>query len=106
MAPQWRLPVCGSAGENPTANDVLHTFTIVTGLPNDLVSPIHNRMPVILLREAWHRWLGEEEAGADELLALLRPYPADLLRAYPVGQRVGNVKNNDPALLDPVVLAA
>ena len=88
------------------AGDVLHTFTIITGPPNELVAPIHNRMPVILPPEAWHRWLGEEEAGADELLALLRPYPAELMRAYPIGQGVGNVRNNDPTLLNPLVLAA
>ena len=63
-------------------------------------------MPVILPREAWRRWLSKEEAGVDELLALLHPYPAELMRAYPVGQRVGNVRNNDPALLDRLVLAA
>ena len=88
------------------AGDVLHTFSIITGPPNELVAPIHNRMPVIMPPGAWHRWLGEEEADADELLALLQPYPAELMRAYPVGQRVGNVRNNDPTLLDPLVLAA
>ena len=64
------------------AGDVMHTFTIITGPPNELVAPIHIRMPVIVPREAWRRWLGEEEAGADELLAPLWPYPADLMRAY------------------------
>jgi putative SOS response-associated peptidase YedK len=63
-------------------------------------------MPIILPREAWRRWLGEDDAGIEELLGLLQPYPADLMRAYPVGDRVGNVRNNDPALLDPVVLVA
>jgi len=63
-------------------------------------------MPVILPPAAWRAWLGEEGAGPDELLALLLPYPAELMRAYAVGQRVGNVKNNDPALLQPAVLTA
>jgi hypothetical protein len=40
------------------------------------------------------------------LLALLQPYQADLMRAYLLGQRVGDVRNNDPALLNPLVLAA
>jgi len=56
-------------------------------------------MPVILRPAAWRLWLGEEEADADELLGLLRPYPVDLMRAYPVGVRVGGVRNNDPELL-------
>jgi putative SOS response-associated peptidase YedK len=59
-------------------------------------------MPVILPREAWRRWLGEDEAGVDELLAMLRPYPAELMCAYPVARRVGNVRNNDPDLLTPL----
>jgi putative SOS response-associated peptidase YedK len=64
-------------------------------------------MPVILPREKWATWLGELDADADELRwMILRPYPADLMRAYPVGVRVGNVRNNDAALLDEISLAA
>ena len=44
--------------------------------------PIHNRMPVILPREARAKWLGEESAHWDELLALLKPYLAERMRAY------------------------
>ena len=51
-------------------------------------------------------WLGEREASADELLRMLRPYPAAQMRAYPVGVRVGNVRNNDAALLDETSIAA
>jgi putative SOS response-associated peptidase YedK len=94
---RWRDPIAG---------DVLHSFTIITGPPNELVSPIHNRMPIILPPEAWGLWLGEARADIEQLVGLLRPYPADLMRAYPVGKRVGSVRNNDPALLDPLVMAA
>jgi putative SOS response-associated peptidase YedK len=73
---------------------------------NELVAPIHGRMPVILPEEAWRCWLGEDKAEIEELLDLLRPYPSELMRVYPVGKRVGNVGNNDPALLDPMTLAA
>jgi putative SOS response-associated peptidase YedK len=90
---RWTAPEDGAA---------LHSFTVITGLPNELLAPIHNRMPVILPRETWRRWLGEDRAETDELLALLRPYPAAAMRAYPVGTRVGNVRNNDPELLTPV----
>jgi putative SOS response-associated peptidase YedK len=51
----------------------IRTSTIITGEPNDLVAPIHNRMPVILRHEAWSTWLGEEPASTNELLALLKP---------------------------------
>src|SRR4051812_21935062 len=101
-ARRWRWALEG-AGQRVKA---VQTFTIITGPPNELVAPIQNRMTVILPPEAWRMWLGEEGAEPDELLALLLPHPAVLMRAYAVGQRVGNVKNNDPALLQPAVLAA
>jgi putative SOS response-associated peptidase YedK len=87
--------------------DAVQTFTIVTTTPNDLCASIHDRMPVILPREKWATWLGEHEANPDELRwMILRPYPADLMRAYPVGPRVGNVRNNDADLLDEISVAA
>ncbi len=50
---------------------------------------------------------GEREADADKLRwMILRPYPAALMRAYPVGTRVGNVRNNDAGLLDEISIAA
>ena len=67
----------------------------------------HDRMPVVLPRERWATWLGEREADPDELRwMVLRPYPAALMRANPVDVRVGNVRNNDAALLEEISLAA
>jgi putative SOS response-associated peptidase YedK len=87
--------------------DTLQSFTIITTVPNALCAPIHDRMPAILPRDKWGTWLGEREAEADELRwMVLRPYPAELMRAYPVGSDVGNVKNNEPALLDEIRIAA
>ena len=71
---RWKTPADGS---------ILRSFTIVTGAPNALCEPIHDRMPVILPPSAWPTWLGETDATPEELLALLRPYPAELMRAYP-----------------------
>jgi putative SOS response-associated peptidase YedK len=89
------------------AGGVLHSFTIITTAPNKLCGAIHDRMPVILPREKWATWLGGREADADELRwMILRPHSAELMRAYPVGQAVGNVRNNDPALLNQISLAA
>jgi putative SOS response-associated peptidase YedK len=87
---------------NPADGSILRSFTLVTGLPNALCQPIHERMPVILPKSAWPLWLGEEEAHPTELLALLQPYPAELMRAYPIGPAVGNVNNDEPGLLDAV----
>jgi putative SOS response-associated peptidase YedK len=86
---------------DPQDGAALRTLTVITGPPNELVAPIHNRMPVILPRRVWRSWLGEAPAEPDELQAFLRPYPAAAMRAYPVAARVGNVRNNGPELLTP-----
>jgi putative SOS response-associated peptidase YedK len=79
----------------------VQTFSIITGPPNELVASIHNRMPVILRPDRWATWLWEHEVDTDELRwMILRPYPAELMRAYPVDVRVGNVRNNGPELLN------
>ena len=61
-----------------------------------------NRMPVILDPSSWPNWLGEELAAADDLKAMLVPYPAAGMTCWPVSKRVSNVKNNDPSLVYPV----
>ena len=72
----------------------------MTGEPNELIAPIHNRMPVILPPEAWPAWLGEIPASPIELQALLRPFPVAGMRVNPVSTRVNSVKNDDAALID------
>jgi len=58
--------------------------------------------PVVLEPAAWPTWLGEEPADAPHLKALLAPYPSEEMVAWPVSPRVGNVKNNDPSLIEPI----
>jgi putative SOS response-associated peptidase YedK len=57
---------------------------------------------VILAPEAWPAWLGEEPADEAQLKSLLAPYPSDGMISWPVSTRVGNVKNNDPSLIELV----
>jgi hypothetical protein len=47
-------------------------------------------------------WLGEEPAGPDELKALLTPFPSEEMTCWPVSSRVGNVRNNDASLIEPI----
>ena len=61
-------------------------------------------MPVILKPEDWPLWLGEQSADVLELKALLAPYPSDDMVCWPVSPRVGNVKNNDSGLIEPIDL--
>ena len=63
------------------------------------MEPIHHRMPVLVEPRDFERWLDPDEQ--DRLpVDLLRPYPAEKMVAWPVGDRVGNVRNNDPQLLE------
>lgn len=63
---------------------------------------LHDRMPVILAENDWPKWLGEEPASEQDLLALLKPCPDETLKIWPVDRMVGNVKNNGPQLVLPV----
>ena len=69
---------------------------------NELCAEPHNRMPVVLGPETWPAWLGEEPADPRQLKAMLAPYPSEEMTYWPVGTRVGNVKNNDPSLIEPI----
>jgi len=88
----------------PKEGAALETFTILTTDPNALMEPIHNRMPVILEPRDYSRWLDTGGPDSDDWtrppVDLLRPYPAEKMVAWPVSDRVGNVRNNDPELLE------
>ncbi|HZC96228.1 MAG TPA: SOS response-associated peptidase family protein, partial [Bradyrhizobium sp.] len=60
--------------------------------------------PAVLKPEAWPLWLGEQPAEPAQVKALLAPYPPDGMACWPVSPRVGNVKNNDPSLMEPINL--
>ena len=77
------------------------TFTILTTQPNDLVAPIHNRMPVILPDDAYEQWLSNAVAP-ESLLSLLTPYPAEAMAAYPVSRLVNSPHHDTPAVLEPL----
>lgn len=78
------------------------TFAILTTQPNALMAPIHNRMPVILPREAEAAWLGADAGAIEQLVALLHPYPAEAMTAYPVSRAVNSPANDTLAVLAPV----
>ncbi|MBP2299906.1 SOS response-associated peptidase [Azospirillum picis] len=88
--------------KDPATGEWLHTFTIITTTANDATRDVHDRMPVILPPADWPAWLGEEEAGDDRLVGLMRPYPADRTRLWPVHRDVGNVRNDRVDLIEPI----
>jgi len=77
------------------------TFAILTTDANDLLAPIHDRMPVILDPDDYDLWL-DHDAEADALKELLHPYDPTALELFPVSPRVNTPKNDDPSLLNPV----
>src|SRR5215469_8100932 len=83
-----------------SAGEWVRSFAIITTTPNALCAEIHNRMPVVLGPETWPAWLGEELADARHLKTMLAPYPAEQMTCWSVSARVGNVKNNDPTLIE------
>jgi putative SOS response-associated peptidase YedK len=65
--------------KTPEGRD-LTSCVIITTTPNELVAPVHNRMPVILTREDEDAWLNPDETESEALLSILRPLPAAELR--------------------------
>lgn len=82
----------------------LRTCTIITTAASGELVEIHDRMPVILDRAALEVWLDPTSSDRYELEALLRPAPVASLAYYPVDRRVGDVRENDRGLLEPIVL--
>lgn len=87
----------------PPEGEVVESFSIITTDANATIAPIHDRMPVVLPREAWDVWLAPTTPIA-ELQALLKPAPDSALVARPVDRRVGNVREDDPGLIVPLLV--
>ena len=69
---------------------------------NEILKPIHDRMPVILTREAEPVWLDPAIQDPAHLLQLLKPYPAEEMGAYPVSRRVNRPDHDGPECIEPV----
>lgn len=81
----------------------LYSYTIITIAPNELVAPIHNRMPAILRRDDEDTWLSQD-ADPAQLMSLLAAYPADAMEAYPVSRALNNPANEGAELLQPMAV--
>jgi putative SOS response-associated peptidase YedK len=82
-------------------DDPLLSVTIVTTTPNDLLSSIHDRMPVVLgLAEEWDAWV-DPAISSDDLTGLFRPYPAEEMHAYAVSTYVNKPGNEGPQCAEP-----
>ncbi len=86
---------------SPDGSDV-RTFAIVTTIANAVVAPVHDRMPVLLPREAYDPWLDPALADPADLVRWLRPCPDALLEAYEVSPLVNTATRDDPTCIAPV----
>ena len=84
-------------------NNIAHpSYTLVTTKANELVAPLHDRMPVILNREDEDRWLTGDTPSPGEMKKILAPYPAGEMEAYPVSSRVNSPDVDDERLILPL----
>ena len=81
--------------------DIVTSCTVITTAANDLLSPVHDRMPVILPRDIESFWLDpliQDHAALSDVLA---PYPSEAMEAYEVSSLVNSPSNNGPEVLIP-----
>ena len=88
----WRKPDGGK----------VESFTIITTEPNELVRPIHNRMPVILQPEDEEQWLDASRISFAKAKSLLQPYPEELMNAHDVSTIINSAKYDGPDCIQPV----
>ena len=81
------------------------TCTVLTTEATDDLGRIHDRMPLMVERDAWDRWLDPTLDGVEDAKSLLVPAIPGRLRACPVSAAVGNVRNNGPHLVEPLSLS-
>jgi len=83
-----------------TDGAILRTYTIVTTEPNELLAPVHDRMPAMLSDRDALDWVSGDEIG--HALSLLKPFPAESMDGYDVSKIVNNPQNDTPDCLAPI----
>jgi putative SOS response-associated peptidase YedK len=83
-------------------HEPIETFAIITTRPNEILEPIHDRMPVILPVEHYDEWLDPDNRNTETLRALLEPFPAAEMSARPVTTYVNSPHNEGPECVHPL----
>jgi putative SOS response-associated peptidase YedK len=92
--------------KDPETGERVRTCTILTGRPDDLVAPIHDRMPVALPRDNWDEWLATDNHDVARLESMLGAVDRPQLTEHPVSTLVNKVANNVPELIAPLETGA
>lgn len=87
---------------SPDQSQKIRSFTIITTDANELIKPLHTRMPVIIGQQDYEAWLEIRPQYLLHTLELLRPYPSEELTMYPINPIVNNSRNNSPECIKPV----
>jgi len=85
----------------PGDKDIPDSYTILTTEPNDLIKPIHHRMPVILTRKTMKPWLGSAALSDSDYRELTQPIGADAMQSRAVNRYVNNSRHDGPQCLAP-----
>lgn len=88
----------------PDGDEEVLSCTIITTTANERISPVHDRMPVLLAPDAWEQWLDPDFQDIAALQPLLVPAPSELFRVHPVSTMVNNARNGGAHLIDEVDL--
>ena len=83
-------------------SEIIETCTILTTDANDVLKPLHDRMPVILPPSEYALWIDPGISDGERLLPLLRSFPTQEMEAFPVGIAVNNPKMDDQHCIAPV----
>ncbi|MEK7475267.1 MAG: SOS response-associated peptidase [Candidatus Coatesbacteria bacterium] len=81
--------------------DVIETCAIITIEANETMQQVHHRMPVILSPDDYEAWLDPARHDPTELLAFVKPCPAEWLTLHPVSTKVNNPRNDGADLIEP-----
>jgi putative SOS response-associated peptidase YedK len=85
-----------------TTGEEIESCTLLTTEANDLMHPIHNRMPVILEPKNYDLWLDSEATKPELLQPLLHPYPPEEMTAYPVSTAVNKPANDNAECINSI----
>ncbi|MCE9606590.1 MAG: SOS response-associated peptidase [Planctomycetia bacterium] len=102
MADDRPFAFAGLADHWERDDRAIDSATILTTEASPMMSEIHDRMPVILPKEAYELWLDPQFPGKEALLGILKPYSSDDLLATPVGSFVNSPRNDDPWCINPL----
>ena len=81
---------------------ILESCAIIVTQANDLMKPIHDRMPVILSPDFYNVWMNGKETSTSNLKSLLVPYPSDRMKSYPISTLINSPKNDHSDLILPL----